>query len=69
MESQKKRKKIMEKAHSYSQDMATVECKNLKLTEIIYRENDDDDVHLLVNFWLGMSKSTPSNKIEITKVD
>ena len=59
----------MEKAHSCSQDMATVECKNLKLTEIIYQKNDDDDVHLLVNFWLGMSKSTPSNKIEITKVD
>ena len=59
----------MEKAHSYSQDMATVVCKNLKLTEIIYQKNDDGDVHLLVNFWLGMSKNMPSNKIEITKVD
>lgn len=58
----------MEKAHSYSQDMATVECKNLRLTEIIYRAYDDDDVHLLVKFLLGMSKNMPNNKIEITKV-
>ncbi|XBI22875.1 hypothetical protein VPH35_063836 [Triticum aestivum] len=38
-------------AHSYSQDMATVECKNLRLTEIIYWA---DDVHLLVKFLLGL---------------
>ncbi|XP_020168611.1 MEIOTIC F-BOX protein MOF-like [Aegilops tauschii subsp. strangulata] len=29
-------KEIMGKAHSYSQDTAIVECKNLRLTEIIY---------------------------------
>ena len=56
----------MEKAHSYSQDTAIVECKNLRLTEVIY---DDDDVHLLVKFLLGMSKNMPNNKIEITKFD
>ncbi|KAF7033744.1 hypothetical protein CFC21_044819 [Triticum aestivum] len=60
------RKRIMEKAHSYSNGMASIECKNLRLTEVIY---DDDDVHLLVKFLLGMSKNMPNNKIEITKFD
>lgn len=62
------RKEIMEKAHSYSQDMVSVECKNLRLTEIIYQD-DDDSTHLLVKFLLGMSKNMPNNKIEITKVN
>ncbi|XBH57496.1 hypothetical protein VPH35_079086 [Triticum aestivum] len=62
-------KEIMGKAHSYSQDTAIVECKNLRLTEIIYPKYDDHHVHLLVMFLLGMSKNMPNNKIEITRVN
>ncbi|XBH57497.1 hypothetical protein VPH35_079087 [Triticum aestivum] len=62
-------KEIMGKAHSYSQDTAIVECKNLRLTEIIYPKYDDHHVHLLVTFLLGMSKNMPNNKIEITRVN
>ncbi|XBI86099.1 hypothetical protein VPH35_094118 [Triticum aestivum] len=46
-----------------------VECKNLRLTEIIYPKYDNHHVHLLVMFLLGMSKNMPNNKIEITRVN
>ncbi|KAG2572270.1 hypothetical protein PVAP13_7KG165200 [Panicum virgatum] len=41
-------------------------CKNLKHTEIIYR---DDDVRLLVELLLTISANLPKNNIKLTKVD
>ncbi|KAL6652725.1 hypothetical protein ACP70R_011650 [Stipagrostis hirtigluma subsp. patula] len=51
-------------------NLVGVQCKNLKLTEIIYAdEDDDDDVHNLVEVLLGISGSLPNNNIKLIKVD
>ncbi|CAL4980097.1 unnamed protein product [Urochloa decumbens] len=43
-----------------------VQCKNLKLTEIIYK---DDDVRQLVELLLHISGKVPKNYVKLTKVD
>lgn len=53
--------------HSHSDDLVDFKCENLRLTEIIYQ--DDDDGYPLVMFFVGISRNLPNNKIELTKVD
>ncbi|KAJ1271112.1 hypothetical protein BS78_06G104100 [Paspalum vaginatum] len=43
-----------------------VRCKNLKLTEVIYR---DDDVQMLVDLLSNISGDLPKNNIKLTMVD
>jgi len=43
-----------------------VQCKNLKHTEIIYK---DDDVRVLVELLLTISANLPKNNIKLTKVN
>ncbi|GJN02869.1 hypothetical protein PR202_ga20258 [Eleusine coracana subsp. coracana] len=65
----KRRKgKAKSKAASSSQRVKLVdaECKNLKLTEIIYK---DDDVRPLVELLLSISGHLPKNNIKLTKAD
>ncbi|GJN27558.1 hypothetical protein PR202_gb15588 [Eleusine coracana subsp. coracana] len=65
----KRRKgKAKSKAASSSQgvNLVDAECKNLKLTEIIYK---DDDVRLLVELLLSISEHVPKNNIKLTKAD
>jgi hypothetical protein len=47
-------------------NLVDVECKNLKLTEIMYKE---DDVRRLVELLLSISGHLPKNNIKLTKVD
>ena len=54
--------------HSYFEDLADFKCENLRLSEIVYQDGEDD-VHLLVKFLEGMRKNLSNNKIELTKVD
>jgi hypothetical protein len=46
--------------------MGDVIYENLRLTEIRYIF---DDVHLLVEFLLGLSRNLPNNKVKLTGVD
>lgn len=43
-----------------------VRCENLKLTEILY---EDDDVRLLVEFLFDISENLPNNTMKITKIE
>ena len=63
-----KKKKAKSKRASSSQclNLVDVQCKNLKHTEIIYK---DDDVRLLVELLLTISANLPKNNIKLTKVD
>ncbi|XBH96101.1 hypothetical protein VPH35_086561 [Triticum aestivum] len=58
-------KEVMERHQSYSKHLVHFECKNLRLSEIIYRDGDAY-VHLLVKLFVGMWRNLPSNKIELT---
>jgi len=62
-----KKKKAKSKRASSSQclNLVDVQCKNLKHTEIIYK---DDDVRLLVELLLTISANLPKNNIKVTKV-
>ncbi|XP_051229267.1 MEIOTIC F-BOX protein MOF-like [Lolium perenne] len=60
------REGVLKNIASYPQDMGDVIYENLRLTEIIYRF---DDVHLLVEFLLGLSRNLPNNKVELSGVD
>nr|CAB3487115.1 unnamed protein product [Digitaria exilis] len=61
-----KKKKGKVKLNKQSLSQLDVRCKNLKQTEIIYR---DDDVHKLVELLLSIAGSLPENNIKLTKVD
>ena len=63
-----KKKKAKSKRASSSQclNLVDVLCKNLKHTEIIYK---DDDVHQLVELLLSISANLPKYNIKLTKVD
>ncbi|XBI86762.1 hypothetical protein VPH35_094657 [Triticum aestivum] len=58
-------KEVMERRQSYSKDLVHFKCKNLMLSEIIYRDGDDY-VHLLVKCLVGMWRNLPNNKVELT---
>ncbi|KAL6652726.1 hypothetical protein ACP70R_011651 [Stipagrostis hirtigluma subsp. patula] len=46
-------------------NLVGVQCKNLKLTEIIYEDEDDhDDVHTLVQVFQSISGNLPNNNIK-----
>lgn len=45
--------------------MSAVRCENLKLTEIIYEE--DDDIRELVELLFHVSRNMPKNYIKLTK--
>ncbi|KAF7094031.1 hypothetical protein CFC21_096392 [Triticum aestivum] len=62
------REELIQRRHSYFEDLADFKCENLRLSEIIYQDGEDD-VHLLVKFLEGMRKNLSNNKIELTKVD
>ena len=47
-------------------NLMDVRCENLKLTEIIYK---DDDVVQLVGFLLRFSSNLPNNNIRLIKID
>jgi len=47
-------------------NLMDVQCENLKLTEIIYK---DDDVGQLVEFLLRFSRNLPNNNIRLIKID
>jgi len=47
-------------------NLMDVRCENLKLTEIIYK---DDDVGQLVEFLLRFSRNLPNNNIRLIKID
>ena len=63
-----KKKKAKSKRASSSQclNLVDVKCKNLKHTEIIYK---DDDIRQLVELLLSISSNLPKNNIKLTKVD
>ncbi|XBH97908.1 hypothetical protein VPH35_127513 [Triticum aestivum] len=61
------REELIERRHSYFEDLADFKCENLRLREIVYQDGDDD-VHLLVKLLEGMRKNLSNNKIELTKV-
>ncbi|KAM3318536.1 hypothetical protein ACQJBY_035976 [Aegilops geniculata] len=52
----------------FGDDLVDFMCENLRLTEIIYR-HDDDAAPLLVAFLLSISRSLPNNKIELIRVE
>lgn len=60
------REELIERRNSYFEDLADFKCENLRLSEIIYQDGDDD-VHLLVKFLVGMRRNLSNNKIELTK--
>lgn len=47
-------------------NLVDVPCKNLKLTEIIYKENDD--IRHLIELFMRTSGNLPNNCIKFTKV-
>ena len=47
-------------------NLMDVRCENLKLTEIIYK---DDDVGQLVELLLRFSRNLPNNNIRLIKID
>ena len=47
-------------------NLVDVPCKNLKLTEIIYKE--DDDIRHLIELFMRTSGNLPNNCIKFTKV-
>ncbi|RLM73932.1 putative FBD-associated F-box protein [Panicum miliaceum] len=61
-----RRKKGTSKMKSIDQNLMDARCENLKLTKIIYR---DDDVGQLVEFLLRFSRNLPNNNIRLVKVD
>ncbi|CAN6248730.1 unnamed protein product [Urochloa humidicola] len=61
-----KKKRGASKTKNVVQEPMDVRCENLKLTEIIYR---DDDVRHLVEFLLRFAGNLPKNSIRFTKVD
>ncbi|CAO2035118.1 unnamed protein product [Urochloa humidicola] len=61
-----KKKRGASKTKNVVQEPMDVRCENLKLTEIIYR---DDDVRHLVEFLLRVAGNLPKNSIRFTKVD
>ncbi|KAF8714796.1 hypothetical protein HU200_027324 [Digitaria exilis] len=61
-----KKKKGKVKLNKQSLSQLDVRCKNLKQTEIIYR---NDDVHKLEELLLSIAGSLPENNIKLTKVD
>jgi len=50
----------------FDPNLMDVRCENLKLTEIIYK---DDDVGQLVEFLLRFSRNLPNNNIRLIKID
>ncbi|CAN6270108.1 unnamed protein product [Urochloa humidicola] len=61
-----KKKRRTSKTKNVVQEPMDVRCENLKLTEIIYR---DDNVRHLVEFLLHFSGNLPKNNIRFIKVD
>ncbi|CAN6275758.1 unnamed protein product [Urochloa humidicola] len=61
-----KKKRGTSKMKNTVENFMDVRCENLKLTEIIYK---DDDVRHLVDFLLHFSRNVPNNNIRLKKVD
>lgn len=49
------------------QNLMDIQCKNLRLTEIIY--TDDEVVKLIIELLLPFSRNLPNNNIRLTKVE
>ncbi|PUZ47245.1 hypothetical protein GQ55_7G149100 [Panicum hallii var. hallii] len=61
-----RKKKGTSKMNNIDQNHMDVRCENLKLTKIIYK---DDDVGQLVQFLLRFSRNLPNNNIRLIKID
>lgn len=61
-----RKKKGTSKMKNIDPNLMDVRCENLKLTEIIYK---DDDVGQLVEFLLRFSRNLPNNNIRLIKID